>query len=74
MKKYKAVSGPMNISVAKGDSQSAFTAFSDIINQEAAGGWEYHSMEVITVTEPAGCGQNQPVSTNHYMLIFVREV
>ncbi len=73
MKQYKAVAGPQNINVAKGDTQSAFNLFSDIINAEAAKGWEYHSMETISVTEKPGCFQ-QPVSTYYYMLIFVREI
>lgn len=72
MKQYKAVSGPMNISVNKGDTQSAFNLFADIINKETAGGWSYHSMETITVTENPGCFQ-QPISVNHYMLIFEKD-
>ena len=73
MKEYKAVAGPKNINVAKGDTQSAFNMFANIINTEAANGWEYHSMETISVTEKPGCFQ-QPVSTYYYMLIFVREM
>ncbi|MBS7360487.1 MAG: DUF4177 domain-containing protein [Oscillospiraceae bacterium] len=57
MKQYKAVAGPKNINVGKGDTQSAFNTFAEIINREAAGGWEYHSMETITVTEKPGCMQ-----------------
>jgi len=72
MKKYKAVSGPKNVQVARGDSQAAFNHFADIINAEAQKGWEYHSMETITVTEKPGCFQ-QPIPTNYYMLIFVQE-
>lgn len=73
MKQYKAVAGPKNISVAKGDTQAAFNLFADLINKEATGGWEYHSMETITVTEKPGCFQN-PIPMNYYMLIFSREV
>lgn len=73
MKQYKAVAGPKSINVAKGDTQSAFNLFADIINREAAGGWTYHSMETITVTEKPGCMQN-PVPLNYYMLIFVRDI
>lgn len=73
MKQYKAVAGPKNINVGKGDTQSAFNTFAEIINREAAGGWEYHSMETITVTEKPGCFQ-QPVSTNYYMLIFAKDI
>jgi len=73
MKQYKAVPGPKNISVKKGDTQAAFDSFADIINREASGEWEYHSMETITVTEKPGCFQ-QPISYNYYMLIFVRDI
>ena len=72
MKQYKAVAGHKNINVAKGDTQSAFNTFAEIINREAAGGWEYHSMETITVTEKPGC-MKQPIPMNYYMLIFVRD-
>ncbi len=72
MKRYKAVAGPKNINVARGDIQSAFDTFADIINREAVDGWEYHSMENITITEKPRFMQ-QPVPMNYYMLIFVRE-
>ena len=72
MKQYKVIAGPKNISVDKGDTQAAFNAFARLINQEANGGWEYHSMETITVTEKPGCFQ-PAIPTNHFMLIFVRE-
>ncbi|MGN1419174.1 MAG: DUF4177 domain-containing protein [Acutalibacteraceae bacterium] len=73
MKQYKAVAGPKNINVEKGDTQSAFNIFAEIINSEATDGWEYHSMETISVTEKPGCFQ-QAVPLNYYMLIFVREI
>ena len=73
MKQYKAVSGPKSISVAKGDTQSAFDLFAEIINTEAQNGWTYHSMETITITEKPGCMQ-APIPTNYYMLIFEREL
>jgi len=75
MKQYKAVAGPKNINVSKGDTQGAFAMFADLINREAQGGWEYHSMNTIAVTEAADCSLiSQPVTVNYYMLIFVREV
>ena len=75
MKQYKAVAGPKNVSVSKGDTQGAFSLFADLINREAQGGWEYHSMNTITVTEAAGCSFGQPpVPVNYYMLIFVRDI
>lgn len=73
MKEYKTVAGPQAIQVQKGNIQSAFDMFADIINKNAKAGWEYHSMEAITVSEKPGCFQ-QPVIHNYYMLIFVREV
>ncbi len=72
MKQYKAVAGPKSVNVGKGDTQSAFNMFADIINQQAAGGWTYHSMETITVTEKPGCMQ-PAVPMSYYMLIFERE-
>ena len=73
MKQYKAVAGPKNFSVSKGNTQTAFDSFASLINAECTDGWAYHSMETITVTENPGCFQ-QPVPINYYMLIFVREV
>ena len=73
MKQYRTVAGPKIISVDKGNTQSAFDMFAQIINREAANGWDYHSMENITVTEKAGC-IGQPTVTNYYMLIFERNV
>jgi hypothetical protein len=43
------------------------------MNREAAGGWSYHSMETITVTEKPGCFQ-QPIPLNYYMLIFEKDI
>lgn len=72
MKKYKIVEGPKNIIVEKGNSEEALKLFEDIINKEVSQGWEYHSMETITITEKPGCFQ-QPMSRYSYMLIFYKE-
>ena len=56
----------------RGDTQAAFDTFAEIINRQAVSGWQYHSMETITVTEKPGCF-GQPIPTNYYMLIFERE-
>jgi hypothetical protein len=76
MKQYKAVAGPKNVNVSKGDTQSAFNLFADLINRECASGWTYHSMETITVTESNGCANlfQAPIPTNYYMLIFERDI
>lgn len=73
MKEYKTVAGPKSIQVNKGDIQSAFDRFSDIINANAQGGWEYHSMETITIVEKPGCFQ-QATPAYYYMLIFERDI
>ena len=73
MKQYKAVAGPKSVNVSKGNTQAAFNTFADLINAEVSGGWTYHSMETITVTEAPGCFQ-QAVPVNYYMLIFVRDI
>lgn len=72
MKKYKIVEGPKNIIVDKKNSEAALKLFEDIINKEVSQGWEYHSMETITITEKPGCFQ-QPISRYSYMLIFYKE-
>ncbi len=72
MKEYKTVAGPKSIQVNKGEIQSAFNLFADIINREAVNGWAYHSMETIPITEKPGCFR-QPLSQYYYMLIFERD-
>ena len=72
MKKYKIVEGPKNIIVDPRNSEEALKLFEDIINQQVSQGWEYHSMETITITERPGCFQ-QPISRVSYMLIFYKE-
>ena len=72
MRKYKIVEGPKNIVVDKKNSEAALKLFEEIINKEVSQGWEYHSMETITITERPGCFQ-QPVVRSSYMLIFYKE-
>lgn len=73
MIQYKTISGPRVVSVGKNGAQAAFDLFAEIMNREAANGWTYHSMETLTIVEKPGCMQ-QPIPTNHYMLIFYREI
>ena len=73
MKTYKVVSGPTNVKVNKGKEQEVFDLFGSIINAQAQNGWEYHSMETITVTTSGGCINSQPSISNYYMLIFFKE-
>ncbi|MBQ3375276.1 MAG: zinc-ribbon domain-containing protein [Erysipelotrichaceae bacterium] len=78
MKTYKIVPGPMGFTVNRGNSSKAFAGFEDIINREVAGGWTYHSMEVLDVDEKLGCFERflagtPTVRTQYYMLIFERD-
>lgn len=72
MRKYKVVEGPKNIIVDKKNSETALKLFEEIINKEVSQGWEYHSMETITITEKPGCFQ-QAETRYSYMLIFYKE-
>lgn len=72
MKQYKTVAGPTTIKVGKGETQYAFNIFAEIINSEATDGWEYHSMETITVAEMQQSGR--PGLIDYYMLIFVKDM
>lgn len=73
MKQYKAVPGSKNIQIKNGDANAAVKVFEDIITREAVNGWQYHSMENISVTNTPGCFQ-QSETTYYYMLIFEKEV
>ena len=71
---YKAVPGPMVLTIKNGDFSSATNTYANLINQEAVDGWKFHSLETITTQETTGCFFNkQVVSTNIYMLIFCKE-
>lgn len=72
MRKYKIVEGPKNIIVDKKNSENALKLFENIINKEVEKGWEYYSMETITITEKQGCFQ-PPIARYSYMLIFYKE-
>ena len=74
MKQYKAIPGPQIMEVGRKDSvQKAFQNYSQIINQEATGGWSYHSTESIAVNQKGGCLRKDSVSY-YQILIFEREV
>lgn len=74
MKQYKAVPGPTAMEIGHKDSiQKAFNDYSDIINREATDGWEYHSMDTITVNKKGGCLRKDSVYY-YQILIFQKEV
>ena len=71
---YKCVPAPMDLVVnSPKDGASAVVRFADIINQDAVDGWEFYSMETISVSTRPGCGSSGkegPVAFN--MLVFRR--
>lgn len=72
---YKTVPAPMvlNIKTQK-EANLAIANFGDLINMQATDGWEFHSMESITVAEAPGCfSGGQQKMTNYNMLVFKRQ-
>lgn len=54
--KYKCVAGPSDISVMKNaDMEKAVGIYEDIINQQAADGWEYVGIDEFITTKQPGC-------------------
>ena len=72
---YKCVPGPRELVVkSAAESAKAVTSYADLINAEATGGWEFFSLETMTVSQAPGClstKQEPPVLFN--MLVFRRE-
>ena len=69
---YKTVPAPMNLSIAhENEVAKAISSFGQLINQECVGGWEFYSMETITVTTNPGCFSfKKPESITYNMLVF----
>ena len=72
---YKTVPAPMVLSIkTEKEAEQAISNFGNMINREAGNGWEFHSMETITIEEAPGCFSGGKATTRHYnMLIFKRE-
>lgn len=77
MNHYKCVPGPKNLIVNKiEDMDNAVVQFADLINQNCRDGWDFHSLEEISVTRQPGClaglfGAKELVMT-YNMLVFVK--
>ena len=71
---YKTVPAPMVLSIkTEKEAEQAIYSFGNMINREAQGGWEFHSMETITTEAAPGCFSGGKPNTQHYnMLIFKR--
>lgn len=53
---YKCVPAPTSLTIGKkGSFDDAVRSYADLINGETAGGWEFHSLESINVTQDPGC-------------------
>jgi hypothetical protein len=56
MYEYRCVAGPTVIAVKKQEERAqAVSEFENIINQEAADGWEYVGIDEFQTAEPPGC-------------------
>ena len=78
MSQYRCVPGPKTIVVNKiEDMDSAVVQYSDLINQHCGDGWDFFSLEEITVSNKPGClaalfGAKD--ETRHYnMLVFKKD-
>ena len=73
---YKTVPAPMNLAIRQETEMAgAVASFGQIINQECRDGWEFYSMETITVTTNPGCFSFQKPTSNAYnMLVFRKQV
>lgn len=85
---YKCVPAPKSIVIdSSGSHDQAVRSFAELINSEATGGWKFHSMEQVTVTQQppkSGClggililiglkQSPQATTINFNMLIFAKE-
>ena len=53
---YKCVPAPTSLTIdKKGSHEGAVRSYADLINSEASGGWKFHSLESISVTQDPGC-------------------
>lgn len=53
---YKTVPAPTNLVVnSDKEREGAVSQFSSLINAECVDGWEFYSMESITVSQKPGC-------------------
>ena len=76
---YKTVPAPTNISVASDkDRAKAVETFSGLINAECKDGWDFYSMENLSVSVKPGCLASlfgaKETFTYFNMLVFKKEV
>ncbi len=70
---YKCVSGPMIVAVRNAKARDqAVKAFEDIMNAEAAEGWEYVGIDEFHISEPQGFLSRKRVFVPSKILVFRR--
>ncbi len=70
---YKCVSGPMIVAVRNAKVRDqAVKAFEDIMNAEAAEGWEYVGIDEFHISEPQGFLSRKRVFVPSKILVFRR--
>jgi hypothetical protein len=68
---YKCVAGPTVVSVRKAkERQYGVKAFEDIMNREAADGWEFVTVDEFHTSEPEGWLSRKRVYVSSKMLVF----
>jgi hypothetical protein len=71
---YKCVPGPMIVAVRNAKARDqAVKAFEDIMNTEAAEGWEYVGIDEFHISEPVGMLSRKRVFVPSKILVFRRE-
>jgi hypothetical protein len=71
---YKCVAGPTIVAVKNAKARDqAVRAFEDIMNAEAAQGWEYVGIDEFHVSEPQGMFTRKRVYVPSKILVFRRE-
>ncbi len=71
---YKCVAGPTIVAVKSAKARDqAVKAFEDIMNGEAASGWEYVGIDEFHISEPEGWLSRKRVYVPSKILVFRRE-
>jgi hypothetical protein len=70
---YKCVAGPTVVSVRRAkDRDHGVKAFEDIMNREAAEGWEFVTVDEFHTSEPDGWLSRKRIYVSSKMLVFRR--
>lgn len=70
---YKCVPGPMIVAVRNAKARDqAVKAFEDIMNTEAAEGWEYVGIDEFHISEPVGMLSRKRIFVPSKILVFRR--